>query len=768
MDRRNFFKISGITAGGIALESCGHPETQLIRFLPEDALTPGQASWTTSLCRQCKAGCGVRVRLMDGEMEVVRNGERGLLARKLAKKLEGNPDHPISGGKLCARGQAGLQVTYNPDRIRGPLKRSGPRGSGKYNDIGWDEALEILEGNLRSLQRQNQERSLAFLSGPLRGRRSALLDRFLAAFGSAGRVEYECFGDGVLRRANGISFDREALPTYDIGNCNYLVSFGADFLGTWLSPVAQAAGFGQMRQGRPGRRGKFVQVESRMTPTGGKADEWIPLRPGTDGVLALGIAHVIITEGLARPAAAGRAGSVIEEWSQGLPSYTPEKVEEITGVRAERIVRLAREIALHLPAVIIIGGPSLAHTNGLFHALAANALNALLGSVGSPGGINFTPSAPLGSLPPLPRGSGPAAGGPKSVKELADQVLSLKPFPVKTLLLAEANPVFSAPAAWKLREALEQIPFIAGFGSFIDETSSMADLILPDHTALESWQEDVPETGTTRATVSLAAPAMKPLFDTRATPDVFLELGKRLGGRVEAALPWENYEELLKETLGGLLSEVGASIESGDLNEFWSKAQEQGGWWKLSGEARSPSRASRRRSRRTNPVAFEEPEFDGREGEFPFYFLPFASQGSVDGRHANLPWLQEMPELLSTVRWGSWVEINPHTAERLGIQEGDLIAVESSRGRVEAPALIFPGIAPDTVAMPAGQGHQSYGRYASDRGANPASLLAPLTEAETGELAWAGTRVRLTKVGKGRLIKAAGSLEERPAENFPR
>ena len=214
MDRRNFFKISGITAGGIALESCGHPETQLIRFLPEDELTPGQASWTTSLCRQCKAGCGVRVRLMDGEMEVVRNGERGLLARKLAKKLEGNPDHPISGGKLCARGQAGLQVTYNPDRIRGPLKRSGPRGSGKYNDIGWDEALEILEGNLRSLQRQNQERSPGL---PLRApagtaqRSPGPLSR---RFRLCSRVEYEFFGDGVLRRANGlVSTARPCRPT---------------------------------------------------------------------------------------------------------------------------------------------------------------------------------------------------------------------------------------------------------------------------------------------------------------------------------------------------------------------------------------------------------------------------------------------------------------------------------------------------------------------------------------------------------------------------
>ena len=768
MDRRNFFRISAVTAGGITLEGCGNPETKLIRFIPEDEPTPGLATWKTSLCRQCDAGCGVLVRLMDGEVEVMRDGERGLLPMKLAKKLEGNPAHPISRGKLCARGQAGLQVTYNPDRIRAPRKRTGPRGAGQYTEISWEEAIGELSERLRELQRKKEERSLVFLSSPLRGQRRELVDQFLAAFGGSERVEYEFFTPAILRQANRLSFGREALPTLDIDRCNHLLSFGADFLGTWLSPVAQAASFGQMRRGRPGRRGKFVQVESRMTPTGGMADEWIPIRPGTDGVLALGIAHVLMKEGLAKPSAAGQAGRVMDEWDAGLPGYPPKKVEEITGIQAERMERLARTLGNHLPALVLIGGPALAHTNGLFHALAVNALNALLGSVETPGGLFFSPQPSLAPLPGLPkRRSRSARSQWNSVQDLAEQMLSSQPFPIRALLLSEADPIFSAPAAWQMREALDRVPFIASFGTFLDETSSLADLILPDHTPLESWQDDVPETGTLAATVSLSAPAMKPLYDTRAMPDTLLDLARQLGSGVEKAMPWKSFEERLQQALRPVAGRGGSSIQAEDFNDFWGRTLEQGGWWEEVKNRKRPRRRPRKtKTPQVQPVKFEEPKFAGTE--FPFYFQPYASQGLYDGRHANLPWLQEMPELLSTVRWGSWVEINPHTAERLGLHEGDLVAVESSQGNLQAPVLIYPGIAPDMVAMPMGQGHENLGRFAKNRGANPASLLAPLSEPATGALAWAATRVRLRKVGTGRLIKAGGSLEERPIEQFPR
>ncbi len=195
----------------------------------------------------------------------------------------------------------------------------------------------------------------------------------------------------MVRRANALSFGKDQLPTLDLAESKYVISFGADFLGTWNSPVSQNIGYGHMRQGRPGVRGKFVQFEYRMSQTGANADEWLPVKPGTEGVLALGLANVIMKSGARNAADAGRAGMLIDGWSNGLGDYTPQEVEKKTGVSAARIERLAKEFVSQRPCMAIIAGAAVAQTNGLFNALAVNALNALVGSVGTPGGIFFTP-----------------------------------------------------------------------------------------------------------------------------------------------------------------------------------------------------------------------------------------------------------------------------------------------------------------------------------------------------------------------------------------
>src|SRR5580692_4272742 len=175
MDRRSFIKVTAVTGTSAALASCGNPEHQLIRFVPDEELVPGVAEWKPGLCPLCRAGCGVLVRVMEGDAEVVRGGVTGLVKMGLAKKLEGNPAHPISQGKLCARGQAAIQITYHPDRIAHPLKRSGPRGSGQFQEIGWDEAQGQLVSQLDGLAAANDQRPLAFINRPTAAQRGDLL-----------------------------------------------------------------------------------------------------------------------------------------------------------------------------------------------------------------------------------------------------------------------------------------------------------------------------------------------------------------------------------------------------------------------------------------------------------------------------------------------------------------------------------------------------------------------------------------------------------------
>jgi anaerobic selenocysteine-containing dehydrogenase len=745
MDRRSFIKLTAITGTSATLASCGNPENQLIRFVPDEDIIPGVAVWKPGVCPLCHAGCGLTVRVMDADADVVRNGQAGVVRIAAAKKLEGAPGHPVNRGGLCARGQAAVQVTYHPDRITQPLKRSGDRGQGRYEAITWENALAEVVGRLNALE--GKPGGVAAVSRGVRGHRAAVLRQFLARVGAPAPMTFDLFGDDVLRRANALSFGREQLPTFDLANSRFVLSFGADFLGTWNSPVAQNVGYGLMRQGRPGIRGAFAQVESRMSQTGASADEWVPVKPGTEGVLALGIAKAMV-DGQLRPATgAGRAGTLIDGWSGGLGSYAAADVERITGVAAARIERLARQFAEMRPSVAMVGGPALAHSNSLFTALAVNALNALAGAVDQPGGLSFMPQLDVAAAV---KADGAAGAAALQLGQFAADVIAGTASP-QVLMVDGANPVFTTPPAWRVREAFEQIPYIVSFSGFLDETTALADLILPDHSFLESWSEALPESGAMTAVASVAPPAVRPLHQTRATPDVLLEIGRTLQRPLE--LPWQTFDEMLAASFAALPAPTADT-------DAWTDAQAKGMWaGTLPGglaASAAPAGAS------PAPAAFAEPQFDGDAGQYPFHFLPYPSNQFLDGALAHLPWLQEMPDPLTSGMWSSWVEINPATAGKLGIAPGDVVEVTSGHGKVQAAAVISPGLAPDIIAMPAGQGHRTYTRYASGRGVNPVDLLAPVTEKNTGALAWAATRVQIARVGPpdGRLILFAGGDRE--------
>jgi anaerobic selenocysteine-containing dehydrogenase len=704
MDRRNFIKLTAITGTGAALTACGNPETQIIRFIPVDDLVQGVATWKPSICPLCNAGCGVIARVMEGDAEVFRNGQAGVVRMGLAKKLEGNPDDAISQGKLCARGQAAIQITYHPDRLDKPRKRTGDRGSGQYAEITWDEAIKELTGKLNELAAANDQASLAFLAKPRRGRRLELVAELLQRFGARPPVTYELFSDEVLRRANAIAFGSHQLATIDLENARYVISFGADFLGTWNSAVAQSVAYGRMRQAGPGARPKFVHVDARLSQTAANADEFVACKPGTEGLLALAIARVA--------------------------EYTPAMVAEKTGVPAEKIERLTREFAANGPSVAIIGGAPLAHTNAAFHAYAVNTLNRVANAVNQPGGMSFVPQ-----------------GAPVATRSLRE-ILETAP---KVLLLDDVNPVYGSPSAWKVADALKRVPFIVSFGSFIDETSALADLILPDHSFLESWVDAAPESGSAKAAPSKFGPVMRPLYDTRSTPDVLLEVSRKLAKQI-AGLP-NTFEEYLNTE---------GDPKKGSLPQVSSPKPQAPSPQALN---RAPSAAAALGWKPSSPIAWAEPVFDGEASQFPYHFMPYASQGLYDGSLAHLPWLQEMPDPMTSGMWCSWVEINEKKARELGIEQGDLIEVTSTQGSVRAPAFLNPGIAPDAVAMPVGQGHTNFTRYASNRGVNPISILAPATIAEAGTLAWSATRVKIARVGgpdTDSLILFGGATRERP------
>ena len=356
-----------------------------------------------------------------------------------------------------------------------------------------------------------------------------------------------------------------------------------------------------MRRGRPGIRGSFVQVESRMSQTGANADEWVPVRPGTEGVLALGLAHLIMAEKLLPVPPASSATRLLAGWNEGLADYSPQRVEEITGVAAVRLARLARRFVEESPAVAIAGGPALAHTNGIFTALAVNALNTLAGNIDRQGAFRSRRN----STWRLRKGSSTRCSS--GVCPCAMECCSSQRFHGGGAVRRRSKSVFTAPPAWRVRDGLDKVPYIVSFGSFLDETSVMADLILPDHSFLESWTEAVPESGAQTSVVSVAPAVDASLYDTRATPDVLLDIARRLQRPLE--LPWQSFEEMLAASFGAL------PPATPDV-DAWTDAQGKGMW-----SGTLPAALARQSAAAVNAPgvaqAYEEPRFDGEASEYP-------------------------------------------------------------------------------------------------------------------------------------------------------
>ncbi|MBI4419696.1 MAG: molybdopterin-dependent oxidoreductase, partial [Gemmatimonadetes bacterium] len=355
MDRRRFLTVLGVTgSGAAALSGCStEPAEKLIPFLvPIEDQVPGVATYYATTCRECPAGCGLHVRVREGR----------------AVKVEGNPEHPVNRGRLCARAQASLQGLYHPDRVRGPMARNA---GGGFEPISWDDAIARVASELAN---RPGDRTW-FLTGHETGTFDRLVQQFLGAFGASGRVRFEPFGYEALRQATRDVFGVDALPIYDLGAAQYVMSFGADFLETWLSPVEFARGFANGRAFQDGRMGRFVHVEPRMSMTAMSADEWVSPVAGTEGAVALAIAFVIVRDRLTRtPGDASMLRPLLN-------AHDPQTVAARSGVPAETIERLAREFAAG-PALALGGGIGAQHPNAHVTAAAAHILNYVSGNVG--------------------------------------------------------------------------------------------------------------------------------------------------------------------------------------------------------------------------------------------------------------------------------------------------------------------------------------------------------------------------------------------------
>ena len=735
--RRNFIKLAASAATVAAVGSCVPASDRLVSMLepysrpPEETL-PGEATWFASTCRQCPAGCGIVVRTINGR----------------AKKIEGNPLHPLNRGKLCARGQAGLQVLYNPDRIRQPLRQSGGRGSRSFEPLHWDEAQQLL---LDRVQSTNSDR-IAFYSNQMPDHLYFLVSRWLEAQEAPPAIMFDLHSELEGRRASAIAaetlFESSTLPVYDISNADALYSFGANFLETWQSPVATTQGYRDFRQGQAGGRGFLVQFEPRLSSTAASADEWVPIRPGTEGLVALALGRIIVEERL------GSVGTFGQPQAALYQSAKVGELAEASDVSVQALERLARILASSDRPLAIPGGSPAGQQNSFDAYRAIHSLNWIMSRLGQRGGVYLSQDSPLPSLPIAPP--------PSSFDSVTDLIGNMKNGNVDLLIISGANPLYDVPKAAGFQEAIQRVPYVASFSPFVDETAVWTDLILPDHSYLESWGYQVPNPGADRPIVSSQQPVVNPIYDTRSTADIILTLASQQGGQVAEMLPWSNELLFLEDATGGLYGSSISAYGSESPGSFWTEWRKNGGWW-----------SERELRQEPEPIGFGDdpliatpPVFNGSEADYPFHLYPFPTVGLSDGRGANLPWLQELPDPMTTVSWQNWLEINPKTAEELGLDNDDIVKVISPVGEIEAAVVLYPGIRPDVIAMPVGQGHSDYGRYAEDRGTNVVDLFFPAAAPEIGSLAWGTTRIRIEPTGRTYKLARLENLEGEGRESL--
>lgn len=704
MDRRNFFKIVSTASTGVLTGACGK---KLDRYIPllvsEREIAPGEESWRPGVCGECPAACGVVVRVMEGERVIERNGEQFRQKIAAIKKIEGNPLDPVSGGRLCARGHAALQSLYNPDRLRGPMRREGPRGRAEFTPTPWADAIGVAAEKL-DLVRQADPGRILFLTSAPAGSRAITIARFMETLGAPAPVTFGLADFAIEREAARRIHGWDGLPVYDLANARFALGIGTDFLGGWTSPVFYARQFGHFRGGRPGLRGKLVQAQSRLSITSQSADEWVPLRPGTELAFALALGHLLIRENLAR-----RTEGLPPTVLQAFDTVNLPAALEVCGVDEKRLRRLVRELG-ESEAPLVIPGASVSHTNSVAAVAVAGSLNFLLGNVGRPGGV----------LPPAPETTG-------SKPRFANVVPLLER--AQFLFLDGVNPLYTLPASTGIAQLLGKVETLVSFSPFLDDSGAYADLLLPDHHTLESSAAIVPAFAP-RPGMVLATPFVQPLYETRATEQVLADIAKKMGLALEVATPKSVAEKALPEDF------------------TWDDAVRQGGVWT------EPAAGASARQQTPSALDLTPAVFHGDAKQFPLHFQPYLSLQFHDGSGANLPWMQELPDPVSSAMWGLPVEIDPKTAAQLGIQSGDLVRVESPHGSLEAPAYVHPAAIPGVVSMAVGQGHYHFGRYASNRGANPISILAPAFENTTGAPALGATRVRLARLhARGGLIQ---------------
>jgi anaerobic selenocysteine-containing dehydrogenase/Fe-S-cluster-containing dehydrogenase component len=690
--RRDLFKV--IAAGGTtaALAACADKPEKLIPYLlpPENIeFVPGMPLEYATTCMECPGHCGMVVKTREAR----------------AIKAEGNPDHPISQGALCIRGQASLQTHYNPMRLKTSMQRTGDT----WKEVPWADAEAALANAIKAV---GDKRQIVYLTGNAAGTRGPFLDKWLAALGASPKLVLDPLGHHNIKAANQLTFRRAEIPQYRIDQATLLVNFGSEFLETWMNPVENNRLYTAMHayDDATKRKGRFVHVGPHVALTGANADHWVKVAPGSEPVVVLALAREVLarTHGKA-------VGADKDRLTSYLDAYTIDRAASESGAPADALRSLAEDFSKADPGLALAGGNLVATTEGTQFQVAVNLLNYVAGNVGRTVLFGASRQIDLSS----------------SYGEVQAAVKRMLAGEVKLLIVDGVNPLYHMPPTSQIAGALDKVPLIVSLSSAWDETTHKAHLVLPGATFLERWGDAFPQKGV----YSLVQPVMATFYpDVKAAEDTLLSVSAKLGDTTFKATP--TYRDYLRAAWQQVQKEVGAS---GDFEEFWRASLQKGGVF------RTVSFSS---SARLNPDVLNAKPAAVKIAGDGLVLLPTVSLRHRDGRGASNPWLQEICDPVSQVVWGSWADLNPVTAKKMGIAHGDMIRIKSPQGEAELPAFLHYGVHEDAIAVPLGEGHTASGRNADGYGVNVMGLLASAMDRQSGQFAFLTTRVQVERTGQ--------------------
>jgi anaerobic selenocysteine-containing dehydrogenase len=758
IDRRAFLRLSALTGAAVgASKIIGQLDTPAAQPLPpKNPDVPEK--WIVTSCLNCQARCAIRVRVVNGK----------------AVNITGNPLSKVSEGKICPRGHIGLQVLYDPGRINSPIKRTNnQKGNGidpKWVSITWDEALCEITNRLSELRERDEPNKLLLFYGLNTISGQDMIFRFAEAFGTPNLISGDGLDSETEKSGNWMADGHYAQTAYDLDHTNYILAFGADMLES-SKPLARfLRKWGKIRREKPDRT-KIVVINPRYSVTAAKADEWIPVRPGTEGALAMALAHVIMSEGFFNK-------TFVRDWTVGFDSYknlalsqySPEDVSKITGIQPETIRRIAREFAQTQPALALRGQESINWPEGSFTSYAIFCLNALVGSIDVPGGVLYQESVKYNEMPRLvedeiaKKGKGKPAVDFRGTEkfpaakvvtnQVPESILEGTPYPIEMAMGFNSNFNMFAPDTGRWDGALKKIPYYIHISPFISEMALYADLILPCTTFLEEWGYDHSPPGSGFAEVKIKQPAVRPLGHSRSIMDILFEIAKRLGGgvaqsfaqmgedaegfvkfRTETLIPWANF---LKKGVW-----VGKGYEYKKYNRIFHTPSKKFEF--SSGNLKSLlAKMGKGKEEGLDYLPhYNEVKFLGDKEKYPLLLLPYQPLMVIENGSQNYPWAQEMFLPMDGVGWQTLVEINSETAKKLRLRDGQMVWVESPFHKIKTKVKFSEGVHPSVVAIPFGQGHYSYGKWQKGIGVNPNEIIGVDYDTLSGQAAFFNTRVRV-------------------------